>query len=94
MLRALAVRATNRRQGHGRSLVEFIVRHAYQTGVGRMYAADLLGATAGIHTQPASLAKARELTQSDLVFITYATTYPIGMIGKIILAQILLILSQ
>lgn len=53
-----------------------------------------LGATAGIHTQPASLAKARELTQSDLVFITYATTYPIGMIGKIILAQILLILSQ
>jgi hypothetical protein len=29
-----------RRQGHGRSLVEFIVRHAYQTGVGRMYAAS------------------------------------------------------
>lgn len=40
VLRALAVRATARRQGHGRSLVEFIVRHAYQTGVGRMYAAS------------------------------------------------------
>jgi len=40
VLRALAVRAGYRRQGHGRSLVEFIVRHAYQTGVGRMYAAS------------------------------------------------------
>ena len=40
VLRALAVRATARRQGHGRSLVEFIVRHAYQTGVGCMYAAS------------------------------------------------------
>lgn len=40
VLRALAVRATHRRQGHGRSLVEFIVRRAYQTGVGRMYAAS------------------------------------------------------
>lgn len=40
VLRALAVRATHRRQGHGRSLVEFIVRHAYQTGVGSMYAAS------------------------------------------------------
>jgi GNAT superfamily N-acetyltransferase len=40
VLRALAVRATHRRQGHGRSLVEFIIRHAYQTGVGRMYAAS------------------------------------------------------
>lgn len=40
VLRALAVRATHREQGHGRSLVEFIIRHAYQTGVGRMYAAS------------------------------------------------------
>ena len=40
VLRAVAVWATARRQGHGRSLVEFIVRHAYQTGVGRMYAAS------------------------------------------------------
>lgn len=40
VLRALAVRSTHRRQGHGRSLVEFIVRHAYQAGVGRMYTAN------------------------------------------------------
>lgn len=40
VLRVLAVLATHRRQGHGRSLVEFIVRHAYQTGIGRMYAAS------------------------------------------------------
>jgi GNAT superfamily N-acetyltransferase len=38
VLRALAVRATCRRQKHGRALVEYIVRHAYEVGVGRMYA--------------------------------------------------------
>ncbi len=37
VLRALAVRATCRRQKHGRALVEYIVRHAYEVGVGRMY---------------------------------------------------------
>lgn len=42
VLRALAVRAGCRRQGHGRSLVEHIVRHAYQIGVGRMYAASAM----------------------------------------------------
>ena len=42
VLRALAVRAGYRRQGHGRSLVEFIVRHAYQIGVGRMYATSAM----------------------------------------------------
>ncbi len=40
VLRALAVRSTCRRQKHGRALVEYIVRHAYETGVGRMYAAS------------------------------------------------------
>ena len=40
VLRALAVRATCRRQKHGRALVEYIVRHAYEVGVGRMYAAS------------------------------------------------------
>lgn len=42
MLRALAVRATCRRQKHGRALVEYIVRHAYEVGVGRMYAASTM----------------------------------------------------
>lgn len=34
--------ATSRRQKHGRALVEYIVRHAYQVGVGRMYAASAM----------------------------------------------------
>lgn len=42
VLRALAVRATCRRQKHGRALVEYIVRHAYEVGVGRMYAVSAM----------------------------------------------------
>lgn len=42
VVRALAVRAACRRQKHGRALVEYIVRHAYETGVGRMYAASAM----------------------------------------------------
>jgi hypothetical protein len=42
VLRALAVRATCRRQKHGRALVEYIVRHAYETGVGRLYAVSAM----------------------------------------------------
>ncbi len=42
VLRTLAVRSTCRRQKHGRALVEYIVRHAYETGVGRMYAVSAM----------------------------------------------------
>jgi GNAT superfamily N-acetyltransferase len=42
VLRALAVRATCRRQKHGRALVEYIVRHAYEVRVGRMYAVSAM----------------------------------------------------
>lgn len=42
VLRALAVRATCRRRKHGRALVEYIVRHAYEVGVGRMYAVSAM----------------------------------------------------
>lgn len=42
VLRALAVRATCRRQKHGRALVEYIVRHTYEVGVGRMYAVSAM----------------------------------------------------
>jgi hypothetical protein len=42
VLRALAVRETCRRQKHGRALVEYIVRHAYEVGVGRMYAVSAM----------------------------------------------------
>ena len=40
VLRGVAVRSTYRRRKHGSALVEYIVRHAYQTGVGRLYAAS------------------------------------------------------
>lgn len=42
VLRALAIRSTYRRRQHGSALVEFIVRHAYEVGVGRMYAASAM----------------------------------------------------
>lgn len=42
VVRALAIRSTCRRQKHGRALVEYIVRHAYATGVGRMYAVSAM----------------------------------------------------
>ncbi len=42
VLRGVAVRSTYRRRKHGSALVEFIVRHAYEVGVGRMYAASAM----------------------------------------------------
>lgn len=42
VVRALAVLSTCRRQKHGRALVEYIVRQAYETGVGRMYAVSAM----------------------------------------------------
>ncbi len=62
VLRALAVRAGYRRQGHERSLVEFIVRHAYQTGVGRMYAAS---GTPGFAEEVGFEVRERELLPED-----------------------------
>lgn len=53
-----------------------------------------LGATSGMHTQPASLAKAHDISHSDEVYITYAVTYPISMISKIILAQLIYIIGS
>lgn len=50
-----------------------------------------IGATSGMQTQPATLAKAYELTQSDETYVAYATTYPVAMVGKILLAQLLLL---
>ncbi|MBI5154176.1 transporter [Candidatus Poribacteria bacterium] len=50
-----------------------------------------LGATSGMQTQPASLARAYELSKSDETYVAYATTYPVAMIGKILLAQLLVV---
>lgn len=53
-----------------------------------------LGASSGMHTQPASLARAYELSESDEVYTTYAVTYPVAMIAKIIFAQLIWIVSS
>jgi putative transport protein len=53
-----------------------------------------LGATSGMQTQPATLACAYELTKSEDTYVAYATTYPLAMIGKILLAQLIFIIGQ
>lgn len=51
----------------------------------------LLGVMAGQQTQPAVLAYANEQTQNDAPNIGYASVYPLAMIMKIILVQVLLL---
>lgn len=48
-----------------------------------------MGITAGIQTQPAALTFAADLSRSDRPNIGYTTVYPLAMIAKIILAQLL-----
>jgi len=52
----------------------------------------LIGMVAGIQTQPAALSYALEQTGNDLPNIGYANVYPTALIGKILLAQVLLTL--
>jgi len=51
--------------------------------------ASLMGLVAGIQTQPACLAYATREANSDAPNLTYAAVYPVAMIAKIILAQLL-----
>ena len=53
-----------------------------------------IGATSGMQTQPATLARAYEMSQSDETYVAYATTYPVAMVGKILLAQLLVIIGN
>jgi len=50
----------------------------------------LTGMVAGLQTQPATLAFATEQARSEQPNMGYAAVYPIAMIGKILLAQVLL----
>ncbi len=50
----------------------------------------LIGMLAGIQTQPAVLGFALEQTGNDLPNIGYASVYPVAIISKIVLAQLLL----
>lgn len=47
------------------------------------------GILAGIHTQPAALAFASAHTGSDSTNISYAAVYPVALIAKIVIAQVL-----
>jgi putative transport protein len=47
------------------------------------------GLIAGIHTQPAALSFASSHTGSDQPNVSYAAVYPVALIAKIILAQII-----
>jgi putative transport protein len=49
-----------------------------------------LGVTSGMQTQPATLASAYELSgKSEETYVAYAVVYPVAMIGKILLAQLI-----
>ncbi len=52
----------------------------------------LIGMLAGLQTQPALLGYALEQTENELPNIGYATVYPVAVITKILLAQLLLAL--
>ncbi len=50
------------------------------------------GIVAGVHTQPAALAFANSHTGSESPNISYAAVYPVALIAKIVLAQLLVVI--
>jgi len=52
------------------------------------------GMLAGLQTQPAVLSFALEQTGDDSPNLGYATVYPVAMIAKILLAQVLLLIIK
>lgn len=52
----------------------------------------LIGMLAGLQTNPAVLSFAGEQTGNDLPALSYATVYPVAMVGKIVLAQVIFML--
>lgn len=53
-----------------------------------------LGSASGLQTQPATLAAAFELSKcSDETYVAYALVYPVAMIAKILLAQVIVLLG-
>ncbi|HEX8925688.1 MAG TPA: TrkA C-terminal domain-containing protein [Terriglobales bacterium] len=67
------------------SLTTLVVAHK----VLKMPFDSAMGMVSGIHTEPASLTFAAQVSRSDRPNIAYTTVYPVAMIGKIILAQLL-----
>jgi putative transport protein len=56
----------------------------------KLNAVDLFGVLAGVHTQPAALAFANRLTESDGTSLAYASVHPLATILKILAAQIMI----
>lgn len=62
--------------------------------IGGATPAEALGACSGAHTQPAMLAAAYDMTErSEDTYVAYAVVYPAAMIGKILLAQLIVLLG-
>ena len=55
----------------------------------RLGSARLAGTLAGLQTQPAVLAFVNEQTADDRVGTAYALVFPVAMLAKIVLAQVL-----
>jgi putative transport protein len=61
---------------------------------GRVSVTSSLGAAAGMQTQPATLSAAFDLCgRAEETYVAYALVYPTAMIGKIILAQLIVMLA-
>ena len=72
------------------NLVAFVLLRV----VGRANSAEAMGGCSGAQTQPATLNTAYELSgHSEDTYVAYAVVYPAAMIGKILLAQLLALLS-
>lgn len=54
----------------------------------------MTGVTAGLATHPAVLVYANERSENEAPDIGYASVYPVAMIGKILLAQVVLAVAQ
>ena len=48
----------------------------------------------GIQTQPAALAFANGQSKNELPNLGYATVFPLAMIAKIVLAQVVVVLAR
>ncbi|MEE8577573.1 MAG: TrkA C-terminal domain-containing protein, partial [candidate division Zixibacteria bacterium] len=71
------------------ALTLLLLRH-----FGKATVVEAIGATSGMQTQPATLARAYEMSQSDDTYVAYATTYPMAMVGKILIAQLIVIICS
>ena len=58
----------------------------------KLSTAEVMGFVSGIQTQPACLAYASKKTSTNAADVWYSAVYPVAMITKIILVQLLVYL--